>query len=480
MTHTVEKIGGTSIANTNVVFENILLGNRSSEDVYNRIFVVSAYAGMTDRLLEHKKSGQPGVYGLFASAENKWAWSDALTDIGTAMRAKNAEVFERRADQEIADAFVMERIEGVRNCLIDLHRLCSYGQFRIDDHLVKVRELLAALGEAQSAHNTAILLRQHGIDAAFIDLTGWRDEEETDLESRIEMALRHVDLKSTLPIVTGYANCDDGMVSQYDRGYTEVTFAKIAALTNAKSAIIHKEFHLSSADPKLVGADKVQKIGQTNYDVADQLSNMGMEAVHPRAAKILRQADIPLCVRNTFDPEDPGTIIINEASPKTPRAEIVTGLRNVYSLEVFEQDMVGVKGYDATILQALTRHKIAIVSKCSNANTVTHFVKASRKGVKRVCAEIEAAFPTASVIARKVCIVSVIGANLDLPGVTATATRALHEAGISLLGIIQITRNTDLQMIIEEEDHDGAIKALHQALIEKTSKGVSADLQDAA
>ena len=55
MAHTVEKIGGTSIANTSAVFENILIGDRCGEDLYNRIFVVSAYSGMTDLLLEHKK-----------------------------------------------------------------------------------------------------------------------------------------------------------------------------------------------------------------------------------------------------------------------------------------------------------------------------------------------------------------------------------------------------------------------------------------
>ncbi|MFP3442481.1 hypothetical protein R0K18_32590, partial [Pantoea sp. SIMBA_133] len=82
------------------------------------------------------------------------------------------------------------------------------------------------------------------------------------------------------------------------RGYSEVTFATIAALTGAREAIIHKEFHLSSADPRLVGPENVRKIGRTNYDVADQLSNMGMEAIHPKAAKKLRQAGVPLRVAN--------------------------------------------------------------------------------------------------------------------------------------------------------------------------------------
>src|SRR3546814_7316157 len=68
------------------------------------------------------------------------------------------------------------------------------------------------------------------------------------------------------------------MVRRYARGYTEMTFSRLAVVTGAREAIIHKEFHLSSADPKLVGEDKARKIGRTNYDVADQLANLGMEA----------------------------------------------------------------------------------------------------------------------------------------------------------------------------------------------------------
>ncbi|MGD2131464.1 MAG: aspartate kinase [Maricaulaceae bacterium] len=465
-THTVEKIGGTSIANTPVVLDNVLVGERTGADLYNRIFVVSAYAGVTDQLLEHKKSGEPGVYGLFAGAQNKWAWSDAMTSVAEYMTAKNAEVFGDHPDREVADSFVRERIEGARNCLIDLHRLCSYGQFRLDEHLATVREMLAALGEAHSAHNTALLLRQRDINAAFLDLTGWRDERKLTLDERIAEAVAPLDLASCLPIATGYANCTEGMISAFGRGYTEVTFSRLATVTGAREAVIHKEFHLSSADPKLVGADKVRKIGQTSYDVADQLSNMGMEAVHPKAAKGLRQAGIPLRVKNTFDPTDEGTAIDADFAPDAPHAEIVTGLPSVYVLEVFEQDMLGVKGYDLEILKALARHDIRIVSKSSNANTITHYVDASRQVLERVVADLESVFDSAEIGVSKAALVSVIGADLDVPGLTARAATALFEAGVTVCGVHKITRNVDLQIIVEEGEYAAAVKALHAALVE--------------
>jgi aspartokinase len=66
-----------------------------------------------------------------------------------------------------------------------------------------------------------------------------------------------------------------------------------------------------------VGEDAVRKLGHTNYDVADQLSNLGMEAIHPKAAKTLRQAGIPLRVTNAFEPEDPGTLIDDQPAERT-------------------------------------------------------------------------------------------------------------------------------------------------------------------
>ena len=61
--------------------------------------------------------------------------------------------------------------------------------------------------------------------------------------------------------MTGYAYCDEGLMKTYDRGYSEMTFSRIAALTHADQAIIHKEYHLSSADPRVVGRRKCARWG---------------------------------------------------------------------------------------------------------------------------------------------------------------------------------------------------------------------------
>jgi aspartate kinase len=403
------------------------------------------------------------VYALFSNNDHDHGWSDALNTTMEAMKAAHHEILDDKADLRDADDFVRERIEGARSCLIDLQRLCSYGHFRLDQHMLTIRELLSGLGEAHSAYVSTLLLRRHNVNARFVDLTGWRDESQPDLDERIDRGFEDIDLTRELPIVTGYAQCREGLMREFDRGYSEVTFSRIAARTGAKEAIVHKEFHLSSADPKVVGQDEVVKLGRTNYDVADQLSNMGMEAIHPRAAKTLRQAGIPLRVTNAFEPHDPGTLIDNEAA-EGPRVEMVTGL-GVLSLSVFEQDMVGVKGYDARILEALTRHDVRIVSKSSNANTITHYVDASLKQVKRAENEIHRSCPNAEVTTRKLALVSAIGRSLSGLAVARRGLEALDEAGVQVLALQDNGRAVDVQFLVPAEAEDDAVRALHAALV---------------
>ncbi len=475
MSYTVEKIGGTSMSRVDELCDTLFINADENDDPYGRVFVVSAFGGITNLLLEHKKSGQPGVYASFANDDTNHGWHDQITQAAEAMKEIHARVLDHPADVEQANVFVDERMHGARGCLTDLQRLCSYGHFRLAEHMAQTRELLSGLGEAHSAYVTTLMLQRRGVNARFVDLSGWRDSDKVTLDERILNAFANVDPATEMPIVTGYAQCTEGLMREFDRGYSEVTFSRLAALTGAREAIIHKEFHLSSCDPKLVGADAVRKLGRTNYDVADQLSNMGMEAIHPKAAKTLRQADVPLRVTNAFEPTDPGTLIDDQPAGEAA-VEIVTGLP-IVSLELFEQDMVGVKGYDATILDVLARHNVRIVSKVSNANTITHYLDASLKTLRRVERDLAQRYPAAEITMRRLSMVSVIGRDLGGLSVLPRGLLSLSKAGIEVIGASQGPRNVDVQFILDSDQLNPAICALHSELLEESRSG---DLRRAA
>ena len=296
------------------------------------------------------------------------------------------------------------------------------------------------------------------------DLTVWRDNTNPTLQERLNKALSVVCLESEIPIVTGYAQCAQGLMKMHDRGYSEIVFAQIAATTQAREAIIHKEFHLSSADPHDVGENNVVKIGKTSYDVCDHLSNLDMEAIHPMAARILRKANIPLRVKHAFEQKDSGTVISVEGGPKE-RVEMITGLP-VQTLRVCDPDMVGMKGYDATILEALTKHDVWIVSKQTNANTITHHLQTNPKALEKVASDILAKHPKADLHIDNLHLVAAVGTDFGERNVLLESLMALEENNVSVKGAQQGPNNNDVQCLVSRSDALKATKALHKGLVE--------------
>lgn len=467
--HSVEKIGGTSMSSFADVLNNIFLTEHPKHGVYQRIFVVSAYSGMTNQLLEHKKSSEPGVYQRFAEASSDEAWQQALEEVRAAMLTKNEEIFADNAHAlQQANQFISSRIDDCAQVMRSLQQLCNYGHFQLAEHLMKVREMLASLGEAHSAFNTALALKLRGINARFVDLTGWQQSAAPmSFKDTIAHHFKDIDFASELVIAPGYTHCSEGLMNTFDRGYTEITFAQIAAATGAKEAIIHKEFHLSTADPNLVGQDKVVTIGMTNYDVADQLSNLGMEAIHPRAGRTLRRAGVELRIKNAFEPEHAGTLICQSYASDTPRVEIIAGRKDVFGIEVFDQEMLGDPDYDTEISTIIKQLRIYVVNKSRDANSITYFCSGSRKIINRAARLIEERYEKAEVTVHNVAIVSAIGSNMKVKGILARTATALADAGINVQALQQTMRQVEVQIVVQESDYDSAIIALHRALIEQ-------------
>ncbi len=463
--HTVEKIGGTSMTEFGTVLANIILGDRKCSELYNRIFVVSAYGGITNLLLENKKTGEPGVFLKFKKNDPKW--KQALNDVSDKMKEINTGFENLGLDIAIANTYIDERIEGVRNCLLNLRQLCSYGHFQLQEYMPVIREMLSAIGEAHSAFNTTNILKNRNVNAVFIDLSGWKEEQNLPFDEKIRSEFEGLDVIATLPIVTGYTKCEEGIMSTYDRGYTEITFSKIATISKAKEGIIHKEFHLSTGDPQIVGADNVKVIGRTNFDVADQLADLGMEAIHPKASKSMERNHIPIRIKNAFEPDHAGTLISSNNYKSTDlRVEMVTGCKNLVGIEICDPDMVGQSGYDYDVLAVFKKYNISYIAKNTNANTITHYIRKNVKDYSEFLIELRQTFSSADIRVLDVAIVCAIGSNMKFPGFLAKAANALSYAEINILALDQCMRQVNMQFIVDEKDFENAIRALHKGLVE--------------
>ena len=305
-----------------------------------------------------------------------------------------------------------------------------------------------------------------------IFVSGWNADQTLPLDQVIEQAFANIDLNKELPIVTGYAHCEEGLMATFDRGYSEMTFSRIAVITQAKEAVIHKEYHLSSADTGIVGEAQSVPIGRTNYDVADQLANLGMEAIHPHAAKGLRKKGIPLRIMNTFEAEHSGTLITGDYVSDTPCVEIIAGRRHLYAIELFDQDMVGqLDEYEKNLLDTFRRFRATVVTKDLNANSVTHYLGCNLKTVKRILKVIKELLPDSEIDHRKVSMVSAIGSDMAVPGLLAKAVSALANNRIPILAMHQSMRQVDVQFIIDEADYKKAVMSLHYHLVEPHDYG---------
>ena len=456
---TVEKIGGTSMSRFAEVLSNVIL--RDPNHVYGRIYVVSAYAGVTDLLLEHKKSRQPGVYTAFA---DQGAYADAMRAVKARFFELNAGLAADGLDVAAADRFIGERVEGVLGYLNSTADLLASGYVSRTELLSAARELLASIGESHSAFNSANILRAKGHQSQFIDLSGWGDPKARTIDERINLALSGVAERRAIAFVTGYCKGTEGIMREFDRGYSEVTFSKVAVAVRASEAVIHKEFHLSSADPKIIGPGKVVPVCNTNFDVADQLADVGMEAIHPKAAKPLELAGIPLRVKNAFDPDHDGTLITKHYTCPESKIEVVTGTDKVSILELYDTRMVAEVGSDYRIMQVIVDHQISYISKATNANTID-LVLWDRDLHESMIAKLRGMFDVVTVI--PVAIVCAIGSNIAKPGILARATGAMASAGINIIGVSQTARQTNMQFTVGRNDFVKAQRALHAELCER-------------
>jgi len=455
---TVEKIGGTSMSKFDKVLKNIIIGKRKGEELYGRIFVVSAYNNVTNWLLEHKKSGEPGIYTLF---EKHGDFNAAMDELLEKLIALNREFEHIGLEQELADEFITSRMEQAKNYLNSMADVLGSGYVNRSNILLAAREILSSIGEAHSAFNSANILNNNGVNAVFVDLCGFNDPGYLSIDERIHNAFAELDCMTVVPVATGYTKGTEGIMREFDRGYSEVTFSKIAVEVKADEAVIHKEFHLSSADPNIVGLEKSIPVGFTNFNVADQLADVGMEAIHPKASKPLEMAGINIRVKNTFEPDHPGTLISRDYIEKDARVEIITGSDKVVAIEVHDPVMVGSVGFDKGIMDIFERHKVSYILKSTNANSITQVIWEHDR-TELLITELRTKYQRVTEL--PCALVCALGTNVSRPGIVARATTALAEKKINISALSQSLMQVNIQFVIPRESYRDAVVALNDAL----------------
>lgn len=441
------------------VLNNIIINpGKEQGDYYNRILVVSAYNDVTNWLLEHKKTKEPGIYQKFVNNED---YNHALDELLDKLIDINHTFEKIKLDLEKADSFITNRISQASNYLNNLANVLATGYVDRRSILLAAREILSSIGEAHAAFNSVNILENNGITATFIDLCGFDDSEYLTIDERIHKAFQHIDCSASIPVVTGYTKGTEGIMREFDRGYSEVTFSKVAVEVKADEAIIHKEFHLSSADPNIVGIDKSIPVCFTNYNVADQLADIGMEAIHPKASKPLEMAGIHIRIKNTFEPDHPGTLISKNYVGEQSKVEIISGTSDVTAIEIHDPSMVGQVGFDRSIMERFEHYKISYILKATNANSITMVIW-DDDVIKEFIDELIRQYYEVTI--KSVALVCALGTNIAKPGIIAKATQALAQNNINIEAISQSMKQVNMQFVIGRKDYKKAIIVLNETL----------------
>ena len=454
----VEKIGGTSMSRFHDVYRNIILRKGKKQNLYNRVFVVSAYNHVTDWLLENKKTKASGIYSCFANQED---YESHFDDLLSRLMDINRQFEDIGLDPNDAEKFISDRIQQTKSYLSSMAEVIGTGYVDKKDILLAARELLASIGEAHSGFNTVNILKNNGINTVFIDLSGFHDSEYLTIDERVHREFKGIDFSQILPVATGYTKGTEGIMREFDRGYSEVTFSKIAVAIGADEAVIHKEYHLCSADPNIVGEENTTPVGFTNYDVADQLADIGMEAIHPKAAKPLELNGINLRIKNTFDPDHPGTLITKKYTGKQARVEMITGSDRVSVIEIHDTLMVGEVGFDLDIMKIFDKFQISYILKATNANSISLVIWDHEKNPQLID-ELKSKYEVVTI--NDVAIICILGTNIAIPGVLAKAAEVFAENKINIECISQSLRQVNMQFIIKRDKYRNAIMALNDAL----------------
>jgi len=200
------------------IVDNIIL--RNPDDIYGRIYIVSAYSGITNELLEHKKTGNPGIYQLFREQQN---YPRKLLDLRDNLFKLNEALAPVGLNLDEANDFIGDHIDLTINILRSMDNVLSSGYVSHKALLLAARELLASLGEMHSAFNSANILKNQGYNSTFVDLSGWEDSRQLTIDERIKDSFSSIDPFATICFATGYTKGKEGIMREFDRGYSEVT-----------------------------------------------------------------------------------------------------------------------------------------------------------------------------------------------------------------------------------------------------------------
>ncbi len=331
------------------------------------------------------------------------------------------------------------------------------------------KDYMASRGEYLSAKVMAAFLGYKFIDAA--DYIHFFDNGQLNFQKTKE------DLKKVLTatfraVIPGfYGTLPNGKIHTFSRGGSDVTGSIVARAVHAD---IYENWTdvsgMLAADPRIV--DNPKQIRIVTYRELRELSYMGATVLHEDAVFPVQQANISINIRNTNDPDDPGTLIIPHM-PENANSGSVTGIagHKGFSSILIEKDMMNSEvGFTAKILNIIAAHGLSFEHLPSGIDTMSLILHTDHLAPVRdqVLAEIqEAVQPDTLFVEDGVALIAVVGQGMAYyKGIAARIFQSITDAGVNIRMIDQGSSELNIIIGVAEEDYEAAIRSIYKAVIE--------------
>jgi aspartokinase/homoserine dehydrogenase 1 len=452
------KFGGSSVGNAESAERVKQIVLDAGEDT---VVVVSALGGVTDSLLSLALSAHRGD----ASYESSLA---ELAARHTSMMNETV-LPEKRAKTAAA-------VEGLLGELGNILR----GVYLIRDLSPKTRDTVASYGERLSAEIIAGMIPGAELFDArkMIKTHPYFSKHVVDFALTEKLVREALGGLRGITVMGGFiaTDAETGDATTLGRGGSDYTGAIVAAALDASALEIWTDVDgFMSADPKII--DNTYLIERLTFSEAMELCNFGAKVLFPSTIFPVYQKNIPIRVRNTFNPVSPGTYISSESENGDPNAKIIKGISSIGDtclITVKGLGMVGVIGVNYRIFKALSKAGISVffVSQASSESSTSigvrhedgaasvrvlsdEFAQEIRQG------EINEIIPTYDLAT-----VAVVGENMrGRAGVSAKLFDTLGRSGISIISCAQGALETNISFVIEAKNLRKALNALHDSFL---------------
>ncbi len=450
----VMKFGGTSVGSVKSLKNVKQIVESCQEPV---IVVVSALGGITDKLIE---TARIAALGTSAYEENMREIVARHHDIIAGIVPES-----RRAEVKAQTDTLLDELSNIYK-----------GVSLIRDLSSKTQNIIVSYGERLSSFIISRVIdgAEHYDSRSFIKTNSQFDKNVVDFDTTNSLIHKTFSTLPQVALVPGFISSDShtGEVTNLGRGGSDYTAAILAAALDANKLEIWTDVDgFMTADPRVINNTYV--IEQLSFIEAMELCNFGAKVIYPPTIYPVYHKNIPIVIKNTFNPNAPGTLITEDTHSGDGKAiKGISSINDTCLITVSGLGMVGVIGVNHRIFRALAQSGVSVflVSQASSENNTSFAVrnadadKAIAVLNKEFAHEIEMGEMSETHAERDLATVAIVGENMKhTPGIAGKLFNTLGRNGINVIACAQGASETNISFVIALDSLRKALNVIHDS-----------------